>query len=193
MGNCLSGEKQTELFEAAVLGERRGTVKKSCKSIYVLVIQVGDDINVNVGAFGERTFAKGLYAYVGSARTNIEQRIKRHLRGEKRKFWHIDYLLDNATAKIIKVFFREGDKAEECKTAESLSSKSEPVKDFGCSDSAGRSGSTRRTHAAPPQECGGGRRGVREGLRGSFRDPQRRGQPCMDTVKAVTLLHGGSQ
>ena len=81
---------------------------KQLKGIYVLIIQVNKDINIKVGALGETAFPKGLYAYVGSAQTNLEQRVKRHLKTEKRKFWHIDYLLDNPTAKITKVFYKQG-------------------------------------------------------------------------------------
>jgi Uri superfamily endonuclease len=95
---------------------------------------VGEDISVDVGALGETVFAKGLYAYVGSAQTNLEQRVKRHLRREKRKFWHIDYLLDNPTAEIVKVFFKEAVKTEECKTARIIGGNSKPISGFGCSD-----------------------------------------------------------
>jgi Uri superfamily endonuclease len=104
------------------------------KGIYVLIIRVAENISVNVGALGKTVFPKGLYAYVGSAQTNLEQRVKRHLRSEKRKFWHIDYLLDNPTTKIVKVFFKEASKAEECKTAKAIGEKSKPVAGFGCSD-----------------------------------------------------------
>jgi len=116
------------------LGESHRTAKKSFEGIYVLIIQVGEDINVDVGALGKIAFTKGLYAYVGSAQINLEQRIKRHLRSEKRKFWHIDYLLDNAAAKIVKVFFKKADKAEECKVAKVIGEKGEPIGGFGCSD-----------------------------------------------------------
>jgi len=109
------------------------------KGIYVLIIRVAEDINVNVGALGKRVFPKGWYAYVGSAQTNLEQRVKRHLRSEKRKFWHIDYLLDNPAAKIIKVFFKEAPKAEECKTAQVIGEKGKAVAGFGCSDCRCRS------------------------------------------------------
>ena len=116
------------------MSESEESEKKGFKGIYVLVVQVSGDIKVHVGSLGEIAFAKGLYAYVGSAQINMEQRIKRHLRSEKRKFWHIDYLIDNPAAKVFKVFLKEGEKAEECKTAERLSRKSEPVTGFGCSD-----------------------------------------------------------
>jgi Uri superfamily endonuclease len=62
------------------------------KGIYILVVSVSKDINVNVGALGSVNFEKDLYAYVGSAQNNLEKRIERHLRKTKQKFWHIDYL-----------------------------------------------------------------------------------------------------
>ena len=116
------------------MSNNRRSLVKSFEGIYVLVIQVEEDIEAEVGALGITVFTKGLYAYVGSAQTNMEQRIKRHLRSKKRRFWHIDYLLDNPKAKIIKVFFKEGDKTEECKTANYLSEKGELIASFGCSD-----------------------------------------------------------
>ena len=102
--------------------------------IYVLIIHVDTDIEVNVGALGRITFRKGLYAYVGSAQANLEQRIRRHFRKEKSKFWHIDYLLANDAAKILKVFFKKANKPEECKTAKIICEKGEPVSGFGSSD-----------------------------------------------------------
>jgi len=134
VANSLSVEKRKEQVEAAVLGESHRTAEKSFEGIYVLIIQVSEDIKVDVGALGKTAFTKGVYAYVGSAQTNMEQRIKRHLRNEKRKFWHIDYLLDNGAARIVKVFFKEADKAEECKTANAIGESSEPIVGFGCSD-----------------------------------------------------------
>lgn len=107
---------------------------KRWQGIYVLIIQVGEDICVDVGALGETVFGKGLYAYVGSAQTNLEQRVKRHLRKEKKKFWHIDYLLDQPAAKIVEVFFKEAAKPEECKTAKVIGERSKPIAGFGCSD-----------------------------------------------------------
>ena len=62
------------------------------KGIYILVVSVSKDINVNVGALGSVNFEKDLYACVGSAQNNLEKRIERHLRKTKQKFWHIDYL-----------------------------------------------------------------------------------------------------
>jgi Uri superfamily endonuclease len=91
-------------------------------------------VDVHAGALGKVAFKKGLYAYVGSAQNNLEPRVKRHLRKEKRKFWHIDYLLDNEAAKIIKVFYKEADKPEECTIAKVIGEKGEPIDHFGSSD-----------------------------------------------------------
>jgi Uri superfamily endonuclease len=109
------------------------------KGIYVLIIHVTKDTNVNVGALGRTAFAKGLYAYVGSAQTNLEQRIKRHLRKEKHLFWHIDYLLDSDQTEIVKVLHKEADKPEECAVANTLREKGKPITGFGCSDCQCRS------------------------------------------------------
>ena len=109
------------------------------KGIYVLIIRVNKDTNVNVGALSRIAFAKGLYAYVGSAQTNLKQRIKRHLRREKRLFWHIDYLLDSDQAEIVKVLHKEADRTEECAVANTLSEKGKPIASFGCSDCRCRS------------------------------------------------------
>jgi Uri superfamily endonuclease len=104
------------------------------KGVYVLIIQVDKDADVNVGALGKLTFEKGLYAYVGSAQTNLEKRIRRHFRKEKRKFWHVDYLLDNAAAKIAMVFFKNAAKSEECETAKIINERGRAISGFGCSD-----------------------------------------------------------
>lgn len=104
------------------------------KGVYVLIISVSKDIRVNVGALGSVNFEKGLYAYVGSAQNNLETRIKRHLRKVKRKFWHIDYLLENEFVDVVKVLYEEAEKSEECKIASRLSKNNIPVANFGCSD-----------------------------------------------------------
>jgi Uri superfamily endonuclease len=104
------------------------------KGVYVLTIQVDENVDVNVGALGKLTFEKGLYAYVGSAQANLEQRIKRHLGKEKRLFWHIDYLLNESAARIVKVLYKQANRIEECEIAKAIGERGEPVDGFGCSD-----------------------------------------------------------
>jgi Uri superfamily endonuclease len=103
--------------------------------IYALEIRLGQDTCVKVGALGEISFKKGCYVYVGSAQKNLEKRVQRHLRKEKKLFWHIDYLLDNKHGKITRVLFRQAaGKTEECAVAQELERLGAPVNGFGCSD-----------------------------------------------------------
>jgi len=104
------------------------------KGIYVLIIQINKTIRPKIGALGELTFPAGLYAYVGSAQNNLELRVKRHKRREKRLFWHIDYLLNNEAAKIIDIYYRQDGKTVECHIASLLAENGEPITGFGCSD-----------------------------------------------------------
>jgi Uri superfamily endonuclease len=104
------------------------------KGIYVLIIRINKSIRPTIGALGEIDFQAGLYAYVGSAQNNLEFRVKRHLKKEKRLFWHIDYLLTNPASEVTEVYCLEGDKTRECQIAQLLSQYSESVPRFGCSD-----------------------------------------------------------
>ena len=87
-----------------------------------------------MGALGDVYFKEGSYVYVGSAQRNLEKRVQRHFRKEKKLFWHIDYFLSCERAKIEKVFFRQADKLAECEIAQELGRRGEPVAGFGCSD-----------------------------------------------------------
>ena len=109
------------------------------KGIYILVVSVSKDINVKVGTLGNVNFEKGMYAYVGSAQNNLEKRIERHLRKTKQKFWHIDYILDYDNVKVLKVFYENAGKSEECKVANKIGERCVSTKGFGSSDCKCRS------------------------------------------------------
>jgi Uri superfamily endonuclease len=102
--------------------------------IYVLFISVKRSMLLKVGALGKIELSKGTYTYVGSARNGIKTRVARHLKKEKRKFWHIDYLLAQENARIEKVIYKEALKEEECRMAQTLCKFGSPVRGFGCSD-----------------------------------------------------------
>ena len=104
------------------------------RGIYVLIIKVSNDVAVQVGALGKLTFKRGLYAYVGSAQANLKKRVLRHLGKEKRKFWHIDYLLGSVEAKVIEMFHKEADKVGECIVARAIGERGRGVMGFGASD-----------------------------------------------------------
>jgi len=104
------------------------------KGIYILIINIDKTIQVNIGSLGPKQFNKGQYAYVGSAQNNLEKRIKRHLKKTKKKFWHIDYLLSNKHAKIVKALWKNARKPEECRTSKELNKHGKPMTNFGSSD-----------------------------------------------------------
>jgi len=104
------------------------------KGIYILLIKVDKNIEARIGSLGSIKFEKGNYAYVGSAQNNLEKRVVRHKSKNKKTFWHIDYLLSNKHVRILKVFFKEAGKAEECKIAKKLSKTEDVIPKFGCSD-----------------------------------------------------------
>ncbi len=101
------------------------------KGTYVVLLNVAKDSSVKIGSLGRVNFRKGNYVYVGSALNSIEKRPERHLRKEKKLFWHIDYLLEKAD--IVKIMCFESGK-EECNLARELSNSFESVRKFGCSD-----------------------------------------------------------
>lgn len=104
------------------------------RGIYLLIIQIDSDVVLKIGALGAVSFSRGTYVYVGSAQTNLEHRVKRHLRKDKRLFWHVDYLLNSEAAEVVEVLFMPDGRAAECATAKEVGGRGDPVEGFGCSD-----------------------------------------------------------
>ena len=99
------------------------------------MIYLAESTHVEVGKKGTFRFPQGYYIYTGSAKNGLKARMERHLRKEKRRFWHIDYLLDHASVK--KVFLFPYKKIDECSLSRKLLKKSEAkviVPKFGASD-----------------------------------------------------------
>jgi Uri superfamily endonuclease len=102
------------------------------KGSYILLIEVKEERNIIIGELGKLYFKKGFYVYIGSALNNLESRINRHLRSDKKIHWHIDYLLKYAD--IIDVFFKENLRKEECRLSCEFEKRLHFLKGFGCSD-----------------------------------------------------------
>ncbi|TRO42827.1 GIY-YIG nuclease family protein [Candidatus Bathyarchaeota archaeon] len=112
---------------------------KTLKGVYVLVIQLSKNAEIRVGALGKLPLNKGTHLYVGSAQNGLEKRVERHFIREKRRFWHIDYLLENPATRIVTVFYKKAPKTSECVIAEAIGKRGEAVAGFGCSDCRCRS------------------------------------------------------
>ena len=104
------------------------------KGIYLLIIEIKKQTRIKVGALGFIQFKKGIYYYVGSAQNNLEKRVQRHLKKEKKLHWHIDYLLKNKNTRIKKVLIKIANKDQECITAKKLKKTETSIPKFGCSD-----------------------------------------------------------
>ncbi len=77
------------------------------KGTYLLFLKVEKDTVVKSKS-KEWYIEAGLYVYVGSALNNLEKRIERHLRKEKKKHWHIDFLVEKAQViKVLKIISEE--------------------------------------------------------------------------------------
>ena len=63
---------------------------------YALLIEVSAPLELTVGMLGLVRLPPGSYAYVGSAHGpgGLNGRLARHMRRDRRRHWHIDYLTE---------------------------------------------------------------------------------------------------
>ncbi len=106
------------------------------KGIYLLEINIAHSQVIEIGALGKIKFNKGTYFYVGSSQNSLESRVARHISKskDKKKHWHIDYLLSSNFVKIKRIYYFRSDKSGECKLAKKLSQYYDSIVGFGCSD-----------------------------------------------------------
>ena len=113
----------------------------STSGIYVLLLLVSREVTLTIGKLGKQRFPRGYYFYTGSAlgkgATSLKHRIARHRRKQKRKYWHIDYLLADENVSVEAVIAAKTNENMECKTNQHLKTiigAEVPVKGFGASD-----------------------------------------------------------
>ena len=85
------------------------------RGTYTLVIFLPRVRTIRIGALGTFKFPRGYYVYIGSALNGLSARVARHNRREKKRFWHIDYLLEHA--RVVDVWTHEGAARLECRWA----------------------------------------------------------------------------
>jgi len=113
----------------------------STTGIYTLLLFLPKEVTLTIGKLGKQRFPMGYYTYTGSAlgkgASSLKHRIARHLRKEKRMFWHIDYLLADENVSVEAVIVAETNENMECKTNQHIKTirgAKVPVKGFGASD-----------------------------------------------------------
>ena len=113
----------------------------STTGIYTLLLFLSKQVTLTIGKLGKQRFPMGYYTYTGSAlgkgASSLKHRIARHLRKEKRRFWHIDYLLADENVSVEAVIVAETNENMECKTNQHIKTimgAKVQVKGFGASD-----------------------------------------------------------
>ena len=103
---------------------------------YLLILKLNRKRNLEFGRKENRqAFPAGYYVYVGSAMKNLTQRLERHHRLRKNKFWHIDYLRE-ATEFIAALPIRSSEDLE-CQLAGRMRAIADwAIPGFGASDCA---------------------------------------------------------
>jgi Uri superfamily endonuclease len=97
---------------------------------YQLSLEVSAPLRLEVGALGTITLPAGRYVYTGSARRALEARIARHLRRDKPRRWHIDWLTTSPDVAVTDVLRSA---RTECALNRATRG-SVPVPGFGASD-----------------------------------------------------------
>jgi len=89
------------------------------RGVYTLTIRLRRPCRVRIGRHVSSTLKKGLYLYTGSAMgrgsTSLEARIRRHLRQDKKQFWHIDRILGCKLARVLSVVYASSTSKVECR------------------------------------------------------------------------------
>lgn len=106
------------------------------KGIYLLCMYAAQPIEVAVGKH-RHVCNQGYYYYAGSAHGSggLAARLKRHCSNNKKKHWHIDYLLEQAA--LWSIFIWKTEKEMEHQLAGTLAADGTftmPVPHFGSSD-----------------------------------------------------------
>ena len=105
------------------------------RGLYVLVLRLKKGQKIKIAKLPETYFSPGCYFYVGRAKRGLKKRLERHLRKDKKLFWHIDYLLRKA--EVLDVWIKLNS-FNECRIVSQirkfLKTSGIPQKKFGSSD-----------------------------------------------------------
>jgi len=110
------------------------------RGTYTLIIFLSKEACLNVGKLGIQKFPRGYYAYTGSAlgagASSLSRRVSRHLRKEKRKLWHVDFLLTHENTTVTAVVAAQINEKAECRMNQYIKGREAtiPVVGFGASD-----------------------------------------------------------
>jgi Uri superfamily endonuclease len=85
---------------------------------YTLIFFIQVQKQIVIGRLGSGTFQKGYYIYTGSAfgkgSSGLDGRVRRHIKKQKAKRWHIDYLLSDIDVNLTAIVAGIMNKEMEC-------------------------------------------------------------------------------
>ena len=102
---------------------------------YVLLMELSAIYSDDIGALGNVKLSAGYYLYFGSARGKggMAARVRRHLKINKKRYWHVDWMtLAGSVKKVMLV--PGGLECELRRKASALSGLTVPILGFGSSD-----------------------------------------------------------
>lgn len=103
------------------------------KGSYIISGFLNGDKKIKIGRIGYLNFKRGWYLYVGSGMAYLKERVKRHFKKNKKKHWHIDYLIPDL--KNLKAFLIHSSKSLECEISMEISKISNGfIEKFGSTD-----------------------------------------------------------
>jgi Uri superfamily endonuclease len=105
------------------------------KGAYIIVIELGQALELKIPRFEGQYLEPGIYAYCGSAYGpgGLEARVARHLKDHKAKHWHVDHLREAGQV----TFAGVKDGGSECDLVQQICQQpgaSVPIDGFGSSD-----------------------------------------------------------
>lgn len=102
------------------------------KGAYILLAELATTKDIIIGKLGYVHFPQACYAYVGSAMNGFSTRLVHHLREDKKPYWHIDYLLKEAS--ICDIILCPAEHGKECLLSQVLAREFQCIPNFGSSD-----------------------------------------------------------
>jgi Uri superfamily endonuclease len=111
------------------------------RGVYTLIIRLARPCKASILKHAPVVVDRGLYLYTGSASgrgsTSLEGRIRRHLKREKKEFWHVDRILACKSAHVVSVVYAVTTSKSECRVNAALLKDTNiraPFKGLGSSD-----------------------------------------------------------
>lgn len=109
---------------------------KSNLGTYALILQSHSSQTIQVGRWGQLDLQSGFYIYIGSAfgPGGVRARVSRHLRGDKRKHWHVDYLREYVIPTEVWISYKAEHLEHDWASILFEMPEMIPIQGFGCSD-----------------------------------------------------------